>query len=109
MGDTPDTAQRLEAIRTQLGVWYFVEKSPYDETSFLLDHIDTLTAKLAEVEAERDSALAERNAMQAAMQKAEATLTAMLDLAQEWRNAASDAGDDLWAWNAYMQLLDGSL
>jgi hypothetical protein len=59
MADTPDTAQRLAEIRLKVRQWRqgwpsIGDPPPSNSTLFLLDHIDTLTAKLAEVEAERD-------------------------------------------------------
>jgi hypothetical protein len=64
MGDTPDTAQRLAEIR-------------YAEYGNVLP----VTAKLAEVEAERDA------------------LRALVDLFDQWH----DTDDDLSAWSALMQ------
>jgi hypothetical protein len=45
-------AQRLAEIRGHLDEWGDILD---DDATFLLDHIDTLTAKLAEVDAERDA------------------------------------------------------
>jgi hypothetical protein len=52
MGDTPDTAQRLAFARGRIMFGSTVDPV---EARFLFDRIDTLTAKLAEVEAERDA------------------------------------------------------
>jgi acyl carrier protein phosphodiesterase len=53
MGDQQDTAQRLAEIRRR--AWSKGWLPPTSNVAFLLDHIDTLTAKLAEAEAERDA------------------------------------------------------
>jgi hypothetical protein len=47
MGDTPDTEQRLARIR------YGTPTNP--TVAFLLDHIDSLTARAEKAEAERDA------------------------------------------------------
>jgi hypothetical protein len=52
MGDTPDTAQRLAFARARIMFGSTVDPV---EARFLFDRIDTLTAELAEVEAERDA------------------------------------------------------
>jgi hypothetical protein len=60
MDDTPDTTQRLAEIRDWAQMARGIDTGrpivslTLDDVEFLLDHIDTLTAKLAEVGAERD-------------------------------------------------------
>jgi hypothetical protein len=51
MGNTPDTARQLAVFR-RMAVDGLL---PNPAVEFLLDHIDTLTAKLAEAESERDA------------------------------------------------------
>jgi hypothetical protein len=53
MDDTPDTAQRLAEIRRYWDVYGHVVG--IGDMMLVFDHIDTLTAKLAEVEADRDA------------------------------------------------------
>jgi hypothetical protein len=105
MGDTPVTAQRLAEIRTRLGVWYFVEESAYEAASFLLDHIDTLTAKLAEVEADRDVLRADRTDLIKALQAVKTRNAALVSAAKELLPLVDSGTDGHYALSS---LLDNS-
>jgi hypothetical protein len=103
MGDTPDTARQLDDIRRSVDVGH----CSYDLTDarFLLDYIDTLTTKLAEVEADRDVLRADRTDLIKALQAVKTRNAALVSAAKELLPLVDSGTDGHYALSS---LLDNS-